>query len=150
MRSSASFQSVGPAKCHTVLWPRFRRCRVAAAAPAIWSTVATGIDAFGPAATATTAKSGLTCRSASTPARSGAMTATPSTPWSRSCWMAASTVPRLSERRLETLTAYPASCAACSMPNKVEAGPYSVVSKLTTPSVLERPVTRARAIELGR
>jgi hypothetical protein len=32
----------------------------------------------------------------------------------------------------------------------VEAGPYSVVSKLTTPIVFDRPVTSARATGLGR
>ena len=36
------------------------------------------------------------------------------------------------------------------MANSVEAGPWSVVSKLTTPSVPERPVTSARAAGLGR
>jgi hypothetical protein len=36
------------------------------------------------------------------------------------------------------------------MPNNVEAGPYSVESELTTPSVLVWPVASARAIEFGR
>jgi hypothetical protein len=69
------------------------------------TTLALGIDEAGPAAAATTAKSDLMCRSASNPARSGAITATPSTPWSRGCSMARTTVSRVSERRLEMLTA---------------------------------------------
>ena len=45
---------------------------------------------------------------------------------------------------------YPASWAARSIAYSVDAGPKSVVSKLTTPSVCERPVTSVRAAELGR
>jgi hypothetical protein len=48
------------------------------------------------------------------------------------------------------LMKYPAARAACSIANRVLAGPYSVVSKATTPSVLVRRVTSARADEFRR
>ena len=51
---------------------------------------------------------------------------------------------------LAMLTMCSASRAARSIPYRVEAGPYSVVSNATTPSTRERPVTSTRAAELGR
>ena len=48
------------------------------------------------------------------------------------------------------LTPYASAAAARSTPTSVDAGPKSVVLNVTTPSVRELPVTRARATELGR
>src|SRR6266436_1407086 len=104
-RCSASSQPSGPAMCQMFRWPRSSRCRVAAAAPASWSTATTGKESSGPASTATTGTSGGRCRSASTAARCGAITTTPSTPWSRSRCTAPTTDARFSERRLAMLTA---------------------------------------------
>ena len=39
---------------------------------------------------------------------------------------------------------------AFGLATSVDAGPCSVVSKLTTPMVFDRPVTSARAAEFGR
>ncbi len=80
----------------------------------------------------------------------GATTMIPSADWARSRSTPSPIERRFSELRLMMLTLYPCSRAACSILNTVEAGPYSVVSKLTTPSTPDRPVASTRAAELGR
>ncbi len=74
----------------------------------------------------------------------------PSTACLASRSRAARTEVAVSAVRLSMVTTNPASRAACSMPNRVLAGPYSVLLKVITPSVCERRVTSARAAELGR
>ncbi|GAB0105629.1 hypothetical protein JMUB6875_46100 [Nocardia sp. JMUB6875] len=48
------------------------------------------------------------------------------------------------------LTPYRAARAARSIPSNIDAGPYSTVSKVTTPSTFDRRLTNPRAIALGR
>jgi len=78
------------------------------------------------------------------------MTTTPSTPPSLRCSRAPDNVAPSSLRRLTVETVYPSARAASSSPNSVLAGPKSVVSEATTPTVRVRRVASARAEELRR
>ena len=102
-RERDSCQSSGPAMWKTVRWPSSSRCRVAAAAPANWSTATIATSSSGPASTATTATSAGTCATALAALSCGAITRMPSTPWSRSRSTAVSTDARSSDRRLMML-----------------------------------------------
>ncbi len=76
-----------------------------------------------PEPTATTGTELVTLATALTAEVCGATTTIPSTPWSRSRSTASWTERLSSERRLATLTKYPALRAARSMPSSIEAGP---------------------------
>jgi translation initiation factor RLI1 len=78
------------------------------------------------------------------------MTMTPSTDWPASDSTAERTDAASRSARLLMVTAYPAVRAARSMASSVDAGPNSLVSKLITPIVRDRRVTRPRASALGR
>ena len=80
----------------------------------------------------------------------GAMMRMPSTPCSRSRSTAEQHRLAVERCTLDDADEVLGGVAARSIANSVDAGPYSVVSKLTTPSVRDRPVTSARATELGR
>ncbi len=123
---------------------------MAASAPASLSTATIGTRDWLPDPTATTGTALESLATALTAEICGAMTTMPSTPWSRRRSTASWSERLSSERRLATLTKYPALLAACSIPSSIEAGPYSALAKLTTPSVCERRVTSARAAEFGR
>ena len=106
-------------------------------------------EALVPQPTATSGTSAGTCASAATAVSSVAMAMMPSTPWPRNRSTASSIDRRSSAGRLAIDTKY-LSCAARSKPYSMEAGPYSMVSKLITPSVWVLRVTSVRAAAFGR
>lgn len=96
---------------------------MAAAAPALLSTATIGILDRAAEQTETTGTVLDSVEIARTAISCGAITTIPSTPWSRSRSAASWTERASSERRVATLTKYPASRAACSMLSSVRAGP---------------------------
>ena len=125
---------------------------MARAAPAVLSTATKGSGASGASVPQPTATSGTRSgmpTSAATAEVCGAITMMPSTAWPTNRSTASSTPRWSSAGRLAMLTKY-ACRAACSIPYSIEAGPYSVVSKLITPSVWVRRVTSVRAAAFGR
>ena len=88
--------------------------------------------------------------SASLADATGAMTAMPATRCCRWRLRASAIEARSRAPTLTTLTAKPASAASPANAASSEAGPNKVELCATTPSTLDRPVTRAFAAWFGR
>ena len=87
---------------------------------------------------------------ASTASSCAATTTTPSTPWDRKCSRARCSSSPSHRATVATLTNQPASRAAPSTAMSVLVGPNSAEPDVTTPIVLVRRVTSARAAVFRR